>query len=219
MTNRQPGPVKAENIQCDLKDLTADPQKHAEERWSLYLEVCVIDAFKDERWSSGLYSHHRETERGRGIRESKSVQQKKNHKQQWKLSRMWLITDSFIWLITDLTTPLCDLSLLEVNWTQTGHTGKPCASRLIHRPAVIAACFQANCPKTIKYNDHFLSPVVYRNPKQKDPAWFPPWVSALPWPKNILPSLFVDVFQLWKTLKGGIQSGLEQLQNSLIFCR
>lgn len=30
----------------------------------MYLEVCVIDAFKDECWCSGLYSHHREHEKG-----------------------------------------------------------------------------------------------------------------------------------------------------------
>lgn len=33
-------------------------------RRGLYLEVCVIDAFKDECWRSGLYSHHREHEKG-----------------------------------------------------------------------------------------------------------------------------------------------------------
>lgn len=32
----------------------------------LYLEVCVVDAFKDERWSSGLCGHSEETERGEG---------------------------------------------------------------------------------------------------------------------------------------------------------
>lgn len=32
----------------------------------LYLEVCVVDAFKDERWSSGLCGHSEETEGGVG---------------------------------------------------------------------------------------------------------------------------------------------------------
>ena len=79
-------------------------KKHAEERGSLYLEVCVIDAFKDQRWSSGLYSHHRE-ERGKG-----SVREKESDKDRNKgKSSMWLIPDQN----TDSTTTL-------TCWKRTG---------------------------------------------------------------------------------------------------
>lgn len=146
-----------------------------QKRWSLYLEVCVIDAFKDERWSSGLYSHHRETERG--VRESKAVQ--KNHKQQWKQSRMWLVAVPVTWSFTDLTTPhsvILTVNLLEVNWTQTGCGKTICVTP--ERQTSSRCCLtESKLSKNSEYNDHFLSPVVYRklDPKQKEPAWFPPW--------------------------------------------
>jgi len=44
----------------------------------LYLEVCVIDAFKDERWSSGLRSHHRDTESQNQVRKNNQKPQRRD---------------------------------------------------------------------------------------------------------------------------------------------
>lgn len=113
-------------------------------RRGLYLEVCVIDAFKDECWRSGLYSHHREHEKGvernqEGKKKQLTPQREKyiNHENTY----FW-----FNHLINQwFGSPHRVIS------TQTGQTIQPFESSLILSRALKKLCIQWSFSNPMKF--------------------------------------------------------------------